>query len=158
MRKMKMPKVFYGSRISATKAKLDASCLMLGMTNEVDAPRPGESGECPNKAIIEYHRIPFQLMEPDGPSGSFAKMDSQARVIGEYIKPLLDGEKDVFVHCEYGEMRSVAVSHAIFLSGNYELISSYEDFVANKSSTPIPRLPTQLSRTLSIIHDILSDE
>lgn len=60
--------------------------------------------------------IKCSVLRPEGPDGSFAPMDDQAKHLAEQIFPHIKDAQSVIVFCEYAEIRSPAVATGIAYS------------------------------------------
>lgn len=63
------------------------------------------------------HKLEVRMLVPDVVNGEFApKIDDPAKKLGKELAPYLKDVKNVVIHCEHGEIRSVAVGYGVIFN------------------------------------------
>ena len=148
--------IYFGSKEEAKSASLGEDFVMFGLSDSIREAYRAKDKEVLNTSVAEYHLVPFKILSPTGPEGSFTDIDEQAEQIGRYIAANLPKDKNVFVHCTYGEQRSPAVARAIAFANETDEFCSYSQRdIDPKDRNSVPRQDMMMSRTTCIIADSL---
>ncbi len=147
-------KIAYSSKKAFQKLAPDSNTLVLSLLGE-----GSEMVETPNTGWKNHLSMKFSVLRPSGPEGSFAPIDDQAKSLAKQLKPHLEGVEKIIIHCEAGEIRSVAVATGIYVWAHRKLdtVELYE-IHSNGSwmETDFPHTDTFGGRTYSWISRILS--